>query len=491
MYAGLQETAQTKTFNRRSPMALTKQILSLLFLIFIIFSPTRDDAATIPPPTCYTTPTCTSLSQCTGTFPQFTPQDNFTQSTASPGYVSDNGETVPNIQFTATPQYVRQANDSLLIGDPYNHTFYGNAVSSTSCGYTVIMVLFLPSCAAGCYEKSLIGFGSSPNQSGSQTGAISIFSFDGAHFMLNNVVSTAPLGSGQKAVSTQTFWDPQMYDPVTGSLSPNWYMVGLTFTPDQKARVDVFYYTSAGRNIRHFVWNEGYIDGGLPTTYGSTSRTPRGSNFVPALFGDELIDKVGSGLYYYATEGFPNFSGALTIPWYQTQIYPIAFTQDMMLAAFSQLSSGGPSRFNGYGTYPSIVGDSDLQGYTGNGSPNPQALYPCNSGAYLKSVTEVPVGYINTPCQPRKPIVPPPPIVTSMSPTQGDTGTYVTITGSGFGNQVSGDTVTFTRQSAAPYIGSWTDTQIVLNVPQAVTGPVTVVLSTGVTANAGVFTFNE
>jgi hypothetical protein len=315
---------------------------------------------------------------------------------------------------------------------------------------------------------------------------MSLFSFDGAHFMLTNVLSNQPLNIGLKQVFTQTFWDPQMYDKQTGALPAGWYFVGLTVTPDQKARLDVFSYSGTNRQ---FLWNQGYLDAGVPASYtqSSSSRTPRGSYYRPDVIGTPLYDYV-SGSTSYQSQGFPTLS-APAITWYAVKFYGVPFTQDLMLAAFSNLTNNGASAFNNR-TGTALVQDSDLQGYTGSGSPNPEALYPCNSGAFLNWLTNVPAGYINTPCQTQKPIVSPPPMVDSMSPTEGSPGTQVRIAGSGFGNFVSGSSaVTFTRETASALIKSWSDTEILVVVPQSVTGPVTVVLP-GVTANAGAFIVN-
>ncbi len=73
---------------------------------------------------------------------------------------------------------------------------------------------------------------------------------------------------------------------------------------------------------------------------------------------------------------------------------------------------------------------------------------------------------------------PPPPSITSLSPTSGAVGTSVTISGAHFGATQGTSTVTFNGTAATP--SSWSDTSIVAPVPPgATTGPVVVTTLTG------------
>ena len=76
--------------------------------------------------------------------------------------------------------------------------------------------------------------------------------------------------------------------------------------------------------------------------------------------------------------------------------------------------------------------------------------------------------------------------ITRLVPKKGPVGTEVTIEGTGFGASQGSSIVTFNRQVAIPR--SWSDTQIVVQVPQqATTGPVIVTVN-GVSSNGITFT---
>ncbi|MFH0801224.1 MAG: IPT/TIG domain-containing protein [bacterium] len=86
------------------------------------------------------------------------------------------------------------------------------------------------------------------------------------------------------------------------------------------------------------------------------------------------------------------------------------------------------------------------------------------------------------------PTAPPAPVITSLSPTSGDVGTPITISGSNFGDSQGSSTVLFTDGASAGQATSWSAGNIVVNVPAgAVTGSVTVTVG-GVTSNAFNFT---
>jgi hypothetical protein len=76
--------------------------------------------------------------------------------------------------------------------------------------------------------------------------------------------------------------------------------------------------------------------------------------------------------------------------------------------------------------------------------------------------------------------------ITSLSPTSGEIGTPVTITGTGFGTSQGTSTVTFNGTNATP--SSWTASSIVAAVPPgATTGPVVVTVG-GIPSNGVTFT---
>jgi IPT/TIG domain len=81
--------------------------------------------------------------------------------------------------------------------------------------------------------------------------------------------------------------------------------------------------------------------------------------------------------------------------------------------------------------------------------------------------------------------VTPPPSITSLSPTFGQVGTSVTITGTSFGTTQGTSTVTFNGVSATPT--SWSATSIVASVPTTSTSNVVVTVS-GVASNGVSFT---
>jgi len=77
------------------------------------------------------------------------------------------------------------------------------------------------------------------------------------------------------------------------------------------------------------------------------------------------------------------------------------------------------------------------------------------------------------------------PLITSLSPNSGTPGDSVTITGTSFGSAQGASTVTFNGVTAT--VQSWSNTSIVVTVPQTTTGPV-IVTANGRLSNA--MTFN-
>ena len=72
----------------------------------------------------------------------------------------------------------------------------------------------------------------------------------------------------------------------------------------------------------------------------------------------------------------------------------------------------------------------------------------------------------------------PAPQIVNLFPASGAVGTQVTITGSGFQSTQGSSSLTFYHEGVAPTIVSWSDTQIVANVPGgALTGPVLVTVN--------------
>jgi len=78
------------------------------------------------------------------------------------------------------------------------------------------------------------------------------------------------------------------------------------------------------------------------------------------------------------------------------------------------------------------------------------------------------------------------PVIDSLSPTSGVTGTLVTISGANFGGKQGGSTLTFNGTAAIP--ASWTATSIVALVPAGATSGNVVVTVGGVVSNGVAFT---
>jgi hypothetical protein len=80
------------------------------------------------------------------------------------------------------------------------------------------------------------------------------------------------------------------------------------------------------------------------------------------------------------------------------------------------------------------------------------------------------------------------PVITGMSPMRGPVGTTVTITGQNFGSAQGSSNVAFVGSANvnAP-ISSWTDTQIVLAVPQGAPQPSTVYVQTSAGSSNGIY----
>jgi hypothetical protein len=77
------------------------------------------------------------------------------------------------------------------------------------------------------------------------------------------------------------------------------------------------------------------------------------------------------------------------------------------------------------------------------------------------------------------PTVPPKSVITSISPTSGYVGSHVTIKGSKFGSSRGSSKVLFDSRSVQPYqIASWSDTRIVVHVPENVGSKVVVKVTT-------------
>jgi IPT/TIG domain len=82
----------------------------------------------------------------------------------------------------------------------------------------------------------------------------------------------------------------------------------------------------------------------------------------------------------------------------------------------------------------------------------------------------------------------PSPFLSSLSPTSGNIGTVVTISGTNLGASQGGSVVTFSGFAAAPT--SWSDTQIVAAVPGGATTGNVIVITNGGQSNGLVFTVN-
>jgi YD repeat-containing protein len=78
------------------------------------------------------------------------------------------------------------------------------------------------------------------------------------------------------------------------------------------------------------------------------------------------------------------------------------------------------------------------------------------------------------------------PVITSVSPTTGTSGTSVTITGAGFGASQGSSTVDFNGTAASPT--SWSSTSIAAPVPSGATTGNLIVTVSGITSNPSAFT---
>jgi len=90
-------------------------------------------------------------------------------------------------------------------------------------------------------------------------------------------------------------------------------------------------------------------------------------------------------------------------------------------------------------------------------------------------------------------VIPPTmPVITSISPSIGPVGTSVTITGENFSVQQGDSEVTFNGEPAEEEAGCWTDTKILVKVPEgATTGPVIVTVGGQSSNDDKIFTVGE
>jgi hypothetical protein len=84
-------------------------------------------------------------------------------------------------------------------------------------------------------------------------------------------------------------------------------------------------------------------------------------------------------------------------------------------------------------------------------------------------------------------VTPPPPSITSLSPTSGPVGTSVTLTGTNFGSGQGASTVTFNGTPAGT-ANNWSATSITVPVPAGATSGLVVVTVGGMTSNGVAFT---
>jgi hypothetical protein len=82
--------------------------------------------------------------------------------------------------------------------------------------------------------------------------------------------------------------------------------------------------------------------------------------------------------------------------------------------------------------------------------------------------------------------VPPLPTISSLSPTSGTAGTFVTVSGSSFGSSQGASTVTLNGLAAT--VTSWSDTAVVISVPSNATTGNIVVIAGGAASNGATFT---
>ena len=150
---------------------------------------------------------------------------------------------------------------------------------------------------------------------------------------------------------------------------------------------------------------------------------------------------------------------------------PVGTTVTISGARFGATQGTSTVRFNGVTASPASWSNTSIQ-------------VPVPSGA----ATGLVVVTVNSRASNGVTFTVPPPSITTISPAGGGAGTYVTLTGTGFGATQVSSTLTFNGIAALP--SSWSNTSILVPVPgNASTGPVVITVAAQA-SNGMTFTFS-
>jgi RHS repeat-associated protein len=258
------------------------------------------------------------------------------------------------------------------------------------------------------------------------------------------VVTVNTIGSNTDQIFT-------MFNPVITSLSPTSGAVGTSVTINGTG----FGSTQGTSTVKL---------NGAAATVTSWSGTQIAATVPNAISGNVVVTEGG-----VASNGV-----AFTVP--PPQISGISPTSGVVGTQVTINGSGfGPTQANSnvsFNTWPgSVVSWSPTQIV---------ATVPAHAATGAVTVTVNSVGS-NT----NQIFTMPNPVITSLSPTSGSVGTSVTINGSGFGPAQGSSNVTL--DNAVASVTSWSDTQVVITVPNTISGSM-IVTEGGVASNGPTFT---
>jgi hypothetical protein len=217
--------------------------------------------------------------------------------------------------------------------------------------------------------------------------------------------------------------------------------------------------------------NFGASQGGSTVTFNGVAATP--TSWSNTSIVGPVPNGAKTGLVVVTVGGIPsngaNFIVTANITGVSPNSGPLGTKVTVSGTNFGAAQGSSQLTFGGVGDTPSSWSDTSLGGIT---PPN------LGAGTWGISVTvggygSNSVGFQLTPA------------ITSLSPTSGPVGTPVTINGSSFGVQSRG-TVTFNGIAGTPT--SWSDTSIVVPVPNGATTGNVVVTANGVPSNGFTFT---
>jgi RHS repeat-associated protein len=258
------------------------------------------------------------------------------------------------------------------------------------------------------------------------------------------VVTVNTIGSNTDQIFT-------MFNPVITSLSPTSGAVGTSVTINGTG----FGSTQGTSTVKL---------NGAAATVTSWSGTQIAATVPNAISGNVVVTEGG-----VASNGV-----AFTVP--PPQISGISPTSGVVGTQVTINGSGfGPTQANSnvsFNTWPGSV--------VSWGPTQIVATVPAHAATGAVTVTVNSVGS-NT----NQIFTMPNPVITSLSPTSGSVGTSVTINGSGFGPAQGSSNVTL--DNAVASVTSWSDTQVVVTVPNTISGSM-IVTEGGVASNGPTFT---